>query len=120
MVQVPPPQPNKEESNPKGLLFSLFYYRSRILNRTTDGLWARRANNSEGEAGVNDTPGACQSRRTDRSIFSAEKMQERVVQVAPSGQPFKSLETASFQGFCVLIVFDFYIILDFRIYNSCL
>ena len=31
----------------------------------------------EGEAVVNDSPGDCQSRRADRSIFSAEKMQDR-------------------------------------------
>ena len=37
---------------------------------------------------MNDTPGACQSRRTDRSIFSAEKMQDRVV-VVPPPQPKK-------------------------------
>ncbi|MBQ9551179.1 MAG: hypothetical protein IJU96_00290, partial [Clostridia bacterium] len=30
---------------------------------------------------MNDSPGDCQSRRTDRSIFSAEKMQDRVVQI---------------------------------------
>ena len=38
------------------------------------------ANNTEGEAVVNDSPVDCQSRRADRSIFSAEKMQDRVVQ----------------------------------------
>ena len=37
-------------------------------------------NNTEGEAVVNDSPVDCQSRRADRSIFSAEKMQDRVVQ----------------------------------------
>ncbi len=36
-----------------------------------------RANNTEGEAVVNDSPVDCQSRRTDRSIFSAEKIQDR-------------------------------------------
>ena len=36
-----------------------------------------RANNPEGEAVVNDSPVDCQSRRTDRSIFSAEKIQDR-------------------------------------------
>lgn len=36
-----------------------------------------RANNPKGEAVVNDSPVDCQSRRTDRNIFSAEKMQDR-------------------------------------------
>ena len=36
-----------------------------------------RANNTEGEAVVNDSPADCQSRRADRSIFSAEKIQDR-------------------------------------------
>ena len=43
----------------------------------TVGLWARRANNPEGEVVVNDSPVDCQSHRTDRSIFSAEKIQDR-------------------------------------------
>ena len=46
-----------------------------------------RANDPEGEAVVNDSPGDCQSRRTDRSIFSAEKMQDREVQIPPP-QPY--------------------------------
>ena len=43
----------------------------------TVGLWARRANNPTGEVAVNDSPVDCQSHRTDRSIFSAEKIQDR-------------------------------------------
>ncbi len=39
------------------------------------------AHNLEGEAVVNDVPVARQSRRADRSIFSAEKMQDHVVQM---------------------------------------
>ena len=50
-----------------------------------------RANNSKGEAVVNDSPADCQSRRADRSIFSAEKMQDRAVQVQPP-QPTSSTE----------------------------
>ena len=38
------------------------------------------ANDPEGEAEVNDTPMDCQSRRTERSILPAERMQEREVQ----------------------------------------
>ena len=44
------------------------------------GVMSLSANNTEGEAVVNDSPVDCQSRRADRSIFSAEKMQDRVVQ----------------------------------------
>ena len=36
-----------------------------------------RANNSKGEVVVNDSTVYCQSHRTDRSIFSAEKIQDR-------------------------------------------
>jgi len=39
--------------------------------------------NTEGETVVNDSPVDCQSRRTDRSIFVATKMQDREVQVPP-------------------------------------
>ena len=40
----------------------------------------------EGEAEVNDSPVDCQSRRTDRSIFSAEKIQERRFKSCPRNQ----------------------------------
>ena len=49
---------------------------------STVGLWARRANNPEGEVVVNDSPVDCQSHRTDRSIFSAEKIQDRWFKVS--------------------------------------
>ena len=39
--------------------------------------------NPEGEAVVNDSPVGCQSRRTNRSIFTAVKMQDREVQIPP-------------------------------------
>ena len=54
----------------------------------TEGM-SPRANNSKGEAVVNDSPADCQSRRADRSIFSAEEMQDRMVQVQPP-QPMKT------------------------------
>ena len=54
-----------------------------------------RANNSKGEAVVNDSPADCQSRRADRSIFSAEKMQDRAVQVQPP-QPKKHSARGAF------------------------
>ncbi len=38
---------------------------------------AARSDNPEGEAAVNDSPADCQSRRTDRRIFTAVKMQDR-------------------------------------------
>ena len=57
-----------------GFIFAVF---------PTEGL-SPRANNPKGETVVNDSPADCQSRRADRSIFSAEKMQDRAVQVQPS------------------------------------
>ena len=56
-----------------------------------------RANNSKGEAVVNDSPADCQSRRADRSIFSAEKIQDRAVQIQPP-QP-KPFPNAVREGF---------------------
>ena len=50
------------------------------------GLWARRANNSKGEVVVNDSPVDCQSHRADRSIFSAEKIQDRWFKSASRNQ----------------------------------
>ena len=41
-----------------------------------------RANNSKGEVVVNDSPVDCQSHRADRSIFSAEKIQDRWFKVS--------------------------------------
>ncbi len=51
----------------------LFFFCCTNKNR----VMSPRANNTEGEAVVNDSPVDCQSRRTDRSIFSAEKIQDR-------------------------------------------
>ena len=62
-----------------GFIFAVF---------PTEGL-SPRANNPKGETVVNDSPADCQSRRADRNIFSAEKMQDRAVQVQPS-QPMKN------------------------------
>ena len=41
-----------------------------------------RANNSKGEVVVNDSTVYCQSHRADRSIFSAEKIQDRWFKVS--------------------------------------
>ena len=49
---------------------------------TLYGLWDRRANNSKGEVVVNDSTVYCQSHRADRSIFSAEKIQDRWFKVS--------------------------------------
>ena len=71
------------------------------------------AHNPEGEAVVNDSPVGCQSRRTDRSIFSAEKMQDRWFKSFSRNQtnPQEWLNTAVFGDFllpekAVLIAFD--------------
>jgi hypothetical protein len=53
------------------------------------------AHNPEGEAVVNDSPVGCQSRRTDRSIFSAEKMQDRWFKSFSRNQS-KTLENTEF------------------------
>ena len=72
-----------KKSIPHGVLFLYAnYIRPRGMSP--------RANNSKGEAVVNDSPADCQSRRADRSIFSAEKMQDRAVQfriTANNGKP---------------------------------
>ena len=44
---------------------------------------------------MNDSPVGCQSRRTDRSIFSAEKMQDRWFKSFSRNQP-KTLENTAF------------------------
>ena len=41
-----------------------------------------RANKTKGEVVVNDSPVDCQSHRADRSIFSAEKIQDRWFKVS--------------------------------------
>ena len=61
-----------------GVAFNFAFLRPRVMSP--------RANNSKGEAEVNDSPADCQSRRADRSIFSAEKMQDRWFKSSPRNQ----------------------------------
>ena len=71
---------NQKQKQPIGLFFVFEYDVARPHGRR---VMSPRANDPKGEAVVNDSPGDCQSRRTDRRIFSAEKMQDRVVQIPP-------------------------------------
>ena len=52
-------------------------YGEKLKLDATKGYEPDRANNSKGEVVVNDSTVYCQSHRADRSIFSAEKIQDR-------------------------------------------
>ena len=61
-------------------------YAEKISYLRPEGYEPDRANNSKGEVVVNDSPVDCQSHRADRSIFSAEKIQDRWPGSSPRNQ----------------------------------
>ena len=64
------------------MIGSFSCYGERFQSIDTKGYEPDRANNSKGEVVVNDSPVDCQSHRADRSIFSAEKIQDRWFKVS--------------------------------------
>ena len=54
-----------------------FFIMKERFSLAASGYEPDRANKSKGEVVVNDSPADCQSHRADRSIFSAEKIQDR-------------------------------------------
>ena len=61
--------------------------------------------NPEGEAVVNDDLNGRQSRRTDRSIFTAVKMQDREVQIPPPQPTETRLNFSGSNGFSFMSSF---------------
>ena len=73
---------------------------SRILNFAVFRVMSPRANKSKGEVVVNDSPVDCQSRRADRSIFSAEKIQDRWWGPASTAKKKDTIKVVSFLCLC--------------------